>query len=548
MRGSYFFQRLLQAAGVEYIFGILGREAQVLRFRGLPRPKWILVRNEFTAGIAAEVYARLSGRPQVAFSTFGPGATNLATGAASALLDRSPLLAISAQVESGARLWGLTHQCIDQVSMMRPLVKLAAEPTDIRGLPLLLKKALAASLSEPRGPVYLSLPLDLFEQRISAAAARRGSAMVAGARARPPRRITADSLRRAGLAVARSRHPLIIAGNRVIREGACQELAILSERLRIPVLQTVAAKGALPEGHPQDLGPWNRYLDGLLGKPLAAPILRSADLLLLAGYDLAEDLGPEVWQGGGRKRIIHLGELDGRTAARVRPDLIVRGDIRSILARLADSTRDLPPKQPFPHAARLRAARRRAARGDWPAGSRLFPCTLVRDIRAALGAKGILVCDVGLHKQYAGLFSETYAPNTFICSNGLATFGFALPGAIGASLARPGSPVVALAGDGGFHSNSQDLETMARYGLPVVVVVLSDASYGLIKHYQAKGGRIDPRTVDFLRVDFPALARANGCQGWKADSAAQLRRLLARALAARKPALIEVPLRYTHDF
>ncbi|OGR88116.1 MAG: hypothetical protein A3J74_06710 [Elusimicrobia bacterium RIFCSPHIGHO2_02_FULL_57_9] len=544
MRGDEFFRKILRKQGVEYVFGIPGREAQAIRLWG-DGLRWILVRNEFSAAIAAEVFARLKGRPQVAFSTFGPGATNLTTGVASAFMDRSPLLAVSAQVERKDCLYGLTHQCLDQVSLMRPLVKFAAQPRRAMDILPAVEQAMAAALAEPRGASYLSIPIDVFSSAIPTGRARRLISAMRPARspaASPP---GATAMERVFSAIANSRQPIIVAGNEIIRSGACKELAAFCEKFNIPVLQSLAAKGVLPEAHPLNFGPVNRYLDGLLGVRAVAGVFQPADLVILAGHDLAEDVRPELWASC---RVLRLGLGPNPAPRYLKTDFEAVGGLRQILSRLLSPRYRCPPKPPHPFLKILRATRRKAAQGKHGPRSRLFPCRIVYAIRQALGPEGIFVSDVGLHKQYAGLFSETVMPNTFLCSNGLGTFGFGLAASIGAQLARPNRRVIALVGDGGFHSSSQDLETLARYGLPVVIVVLSDSAFGLIKHYRLRGGWPGGRELEFSRVDFPKLAEANGCRGLKVENIAGFPAALKRALDSRRPALIEVPVSYRHHF
>jgi len=419
MHGSVFFHEILRRSGIEYAFGIPGREAQILRWRGLKGIRWILTRNEFSAGIAAEVYARLTGFPQVAFSTFGPGATNMVTGVASACLDRAPLLAVSAQIELRHRLPSQTHQCIDQLAIMRPLVKYAAEVADAKELPRVVREALASALTEAPGPAYLSLPLDILDQQIPSRTACRALAGVRKPRGAPPELLDETSLRRLVRSIANSRQPVIVAGNEAIRDGACAQLANLCGRLRIPVLQTLAAKGVLPQEHPMNLGPVNRYFESLLRTRLLRRILKSADLIILAGFDLSEDFNPEMWRLGEKKKVARIGRSADAFEGYIGTDIAVKGSVREILARCSDEPGIGPPKETTALHCALRSLRARAIKGDWRPGSLLYPCRLVRALRDALGPDGILVSDVGLHKQYAGLFSETFAPNTFLCSNGL---------------------------------------------------------------------------------------------------------------------------------
>jgi acetolactate synthase-1/2/3 large subunit/N2-(2-carboxyethyl)arginine synthase len=318
------------------------------------------------------------------------------------------------------------------------------------------------------------------------------------------------------------------------------------EKFGVPVVSTLASKGALADGHDLAVGPVNRYLDGLLADTFMDQVFGDVDLVLLVGYDLAEDVKPVHWTRGRRGITTALvTPVPNPISALVRTDLEVVGSVRQTLAALANAD-FAGARRPAPAVvSKLQAARRQS--GAEPAGGEatVAPEHIVRSARRALGPDGVLVSDIGMHKQYAGLFSETTRPNTFLCSNGLGSFGFGIAAALGAQLACPDRRVVAICGDGGFLSNNQDLETAVRYGLPVVVVILKDGAFGLIKNYQIRGhARVHPPSVDFLATDFVQLARAHGCGALRAESTADVEPAIARALERREPTLVEIPVRY----
>jgi len=545
MLGSDLLHQALLKYGVNRVFGILGREAEVLNFHH-PELKFFLTRHEFTAGVAADAYARLTGQAQGCFSTFGPGATNLATGVASACLDRSPMLAMSAQIETEDALYNHVHQCLDQVEIMRPMCKYAHELRDPRQIPSQVRQALEAAYSELMGPSYLSLPVNVLGGEVPDGEAEQLLAKAGEIQRKPPGTVEANDLKALHELLVKAERPLVIVGNSLIRDDAVAETRAFVEKYQLPTVSSLASKGIVADDHPCSLGAVNRYLDDILKRPLMDEVFGKADLIVLLGFDICEDVKPAMWLGQRNRKVVRLCSTANEAARLVKTDLDLVGSVKEALRALVGSTYPVDRNNWAMDIAR--SIRQAKLAIDSPVDHyyrTIPPAAIVRSVRSALGPSGVLCSDIGLHKQYAGLISETTQANTFLCSNGLGSFGSGLPLAIGAQLARPNTRVAAIVGDGGFHSNSQDLEFLARYGLPVVIVVLKDSSYGLIKHYQARGGQQhDTNLVEFMEVDFVKLAEANGCKGIPVKSARNLSRELSRAFESGQPTLLEVPIRY----
>ncbi len=544
MRGAEILQCALHQYGVSRVFGILGREAEVLSFNH-PELRFYMTRHEFTAGVAADAFARVTGVAQGCFSTFGPGATNLATGVASACLDRSPMLAMSAQIETADALYNHVHQCLDQVAIMAPMCKYAAEVRSASSIPAEVRRALQAAYSELLGPSYLSFPVDVLAAELPDSEARRllnAAGPIERSAPPPPDAAQLSTLHEL---LVRAKRPLAIVGNSLIREDAVNEARAFVAKYALPSVSSLASKGVIADDDPLSLGAINRYLDGILQLPLMDEVFEACDLIVLIGFDICEDVKPSMWSRGAPKTVVRLASQSNHAEQLVKPELDVVGDVKKSLRML------LGPEY-------------RAARSNWAAavsrtireakqsigapepGAHLTtpPPAIVREVRRALGPEGILCSDIGLHKQYAGLISETTRPNTFLCSNGLGSFGTGMALAIGAALARPDVRVAAIVGDGGFHSNSQDLEFLARYRLPIVIVMMKDSAFGLIRHYQQRGQQKNDNLVDFLSVDFVELAKANGCSGIAVKSPYALGKEIDRAFDSGRPTLIEVPVRY----
>lgn len=546
MRGAKLFLEATFRHGVRKVFGIVGGEAQAIRFDEVEGIDFYLTRHEFAAGIMADVYARLTGTPQICYSTFGPGMTNLTTGVCSAVLDRSPMLAVSAQVPRPEIRYNQTHQCVDNAAIMGPMCKYSKELEHVEEIPEVVTAAMKASRAEVPGPSFISFPLDLMKAEIPDARAHTLLDAMDGSEPPPLPEPKLEELQRLADELSRARRPMAIGGNMVIREGVCPQLKLFLERYQIPLVTTLASKGILSEDHPLHVGPCNKYLDGILHHPVLDELFLDCDLMLLIGYDFGEDLKPGQWQRAPSVRTLSLGPIQNPMGEVFQPDREIIGRLSVALPALTE----MGPKNVARDLSVLEALKERKDRAcAVSADDDMGVPAVVRAVRRALGRDGILCSDIGLHKQYAGLFTETYEPNTFMCSNGCGTFGFGFPAAMGAKVARPDRPVAVICGDGGFHSTSQDLETAIRYNLPIVIVLLKDNAFGLIKYYQLLDrDPINPNPVEFGGVDFVKLAEANGWTGHHVRSMRALEKHLADAFERNQATLLEVPIQYQYKF
>lgn len=543
MKASQLFLKVAAKLGIRKVFGIVGGEAQAIQFDEENSLDFFLTRHEFAAGIMADTYGRISGEPQMCYSTFGPGLTNLSTGICSAILDRSPMLAVSAQIPRKEIRFNQTHQCIDNVAFMSSITKYAAQIEDIREIPQILKTALEIAINDIPGPVYISFPVDVMEQQMDDA-----EAMVILDGISPLKRKSLEEPNYKKLdfiveELKQASRPLVVAGNQVIREGCTGELLEFINAYNLPVLSTLASKGVIDEDHPLFITPCNKYIDKLYHEELVARIFDNCDLLLLIGYDFGEDLKSSLWKKGTTCIVINSYYDDMGPV--FQPDLLLTGDMKKTFSYLMQKA--FPPKQD--NYALMEVKRifdKRMPEMDEEFTN--IPL-IMKAIRNALGENGILCSDIGLHKQYAGLMTKTHQPNTFICSNVCGTFGFGLPAGLGAKLAMPEENVCVVCGDGGFHSTSQDLETAVRYNIPIVIVVLKDNAFGLIKYYQfLERDDIHKRVVEFGNVDFVKLAEANGMESMALEDIDQLEVIMKDGFKKNRPLLIEIPIVYDYRF
>ena len=529
-KASEVFVECLEAEGVRYVFGIPGEETLDLNESLADSTvEFIPVRHEQGGAYMADAYGRLTGRAGVCLGTLGPGATNLVTAVADAYLDRAPLVALTGQSDI-ERMHKESHQYIDLIGIMRPIVKWNARVASPEIIPEVVRKAFAVAESEKPGATHLELPEDVMQRPLDASPIPRHAPV----QPEPGGR----ELQRAADMIDAARNPLALAGNGAVRGHAARALRAFVHNTGIPVAETFMAKGLVDYEDPKALG-----TVGLQTRDYEMAGFEDADLVIAIGYDLVEH-SPKHWNPRRDKQIIMIDSVAAEVDQNFVPDVELIGDIAHVLARLAAGC---SRSQTTAGTSRLHEVVMGAlndARDDdhFP----MRPPRVLWDIREALGPDDILVSDVGLHKLWIGRMFPAHEPGTVLIANGLAGMGFALPTAIGAKLVYPDRKVIAVSGDGGFLMNMQELETARRLGTAVVNIIWENAQFGSIVWKQDKKfGR--HFGVDFGNPDFVKLAEAFGLPAWRCSSADDFPRLLADALAKDMPSLIVVPIDYSID-
>ena len=529
-KASEVFVECLEAEGVRYVFGIPGEETLDLNESLADSSiEFVPVRHEQGGAYMADAYGRLTGRAGVCLGTLGPGATNLVTAVADAFLDRAPLVALTGQSDI-ERMHKESHQYIDLIGIMRPIVKWNARVASPEIIPEVVRKAFAVAESEKPGATHLELPEDVMQRPLDASPLPRHAPV----QPEPG----GKELQRAADMIDAARNPLALAGNGAIRGHAARALRAFVHNTGIPVAETFMAKGLVDYEDPKALG-----TVGLQARDYEMAGFDEADLVIAIGYDLVEH-SPKHWNPGRDKQIIVIDSIAAEVDQNFVPDVELIGDIAHVLARLAAGC---SRSQTTAGTSRLHEVVMRAlgdARDDdhFP----MRPPRVLWDIREALGRSDILVSDVGLHKLWIGRMFPAHEPGTVLIANGLAGMGFALPTAIGAKLVHPDRKVIAVSGDGGFLMNCQELETAVRLKTPVVNIIWENAQFGSIVWKQDKKfGR--HFGVDFGNPDFVKLADAFGIPAWRCSSAEDFPRLLGDALANDVPSLIVVPIDYSID-
>jgi acetolactate synthase-1/2/3 large subunit len=529
-KASEVFVECLEAEGVEYVFGIPGEETLDLNESLADSSiNFVLVRHEQGGAYMADAYGRLTGRAGVCLGTLGPGATNLVTAVADAFLDRAPLVALTGQSDL-ERMHKESHQYIDLIGILRPVVKWNARVSSPEIVPEVVRKAFKVAESEKPGSTHLELPEDVMMRSLDASPLPRRAPV----RPEPGMR----ELQRAIEIIANAEHPIILAGNGAIRTHASRALRAFVHTTGIPVAETFMAKGLLDYEDPHALG-----TVGLQSRDYAMAGFEDADVVIAVGYDLVEH-APEHWNPKADKQIVVIDTVDAEIDEFFIPAVELIGDIAHVLARLAAGCSGRAPGDPASPLRDLVLGALIEARDDdhFP----MRPPRVLSDIRHALGRDDLLVSDVGLHKLWIGRMFPAHEPGTVLIANGLAGMGFALPTAIAAKLVNPQRHVVAVSGDGGFLMNCQELETAVRLRTAVVNVVWENGQFGSIAWKQDKkfGRHFD---VDFGNPDFIKLAEAFGMPAWRCASADEFSQRLSQALAVDGPSLIVVPIDYSID-
>ncbi len=529
-KASDVFVECLEAEGVRYVFGIPGEETLDLSESLADSPiQFVPVRHEQGGAYMADAYGRLTGRAGVCLGTLGPGATNLVTAVADAFLDRSPLVALTGQSDL-ERMHKESHQYIDLLGILGPIVKWNARVSSPEIVPEVVRKAFAVAESEKPGSTHLELPEDVMALPLDASPLPRHAPV----RSEPRQR----ELERAVEIICSAENPVALAGSGAVRTHAAAALREFAAKTGIPVAETFMAKGVLDDGDPHALG-----TVGLQSRDYSLAGFDDADVVVTVGYDLVEH-APQNWNPKRNKRIVVVDTVAAEIDEFYVPAVELVGDIPDVLSRLTSGSGQAPSSGGSRRLHELVEATLRDGRDDdrFP----MCPPRVLWEIREVLGRDDILVSDVGLHKLWIGRVFPAHEPGTVLIANGLAGMGFALPTAIGAKLVYPDRNVLAVHGDGGFLMNCQELETAMRLKTAFVNVIWENGEFGSIAWKQDKrfGRHFD---VEFGNPDFVGLAKAFGVPAWRCESAQELPRRLREAMALDVPSLIVVPIDYSLD-
>ncbi|PSL51288.1 acetolactate synthase large subunit [Salsuginibacillus halophilus] len=530
MKAAELLIRCLEHEGVQYMFGVPGEEnIDVMDALVESSIEFIVTRHETGAAFMAGVYGRLTGRPAACLATLGPGATNMVTGVANATMDHQPVIAITGQAGLN-RQHKISHQHYNLTAMYEPVTKWSAQVKDPDTIPEMVRKAVRTAAGEKPGAVHLDFPEDIAKLDTDAAPLEIVES--------PHVMAEEHAVKRAATEIDEAAAPLILVGNGVARNKAEEELGNFVEKLNLPLVHTFMGKGALARTNQHSL-----LSAGVGGDDYIACAFRETDLIITIGFDIVE-YPPANWNEG-KTSIIHIDSLEAETDQNYPVKHQLVGDIQSNLEGLTKAcqrTHTLPDWATEVREQVLNEVE--SARDD--TSFPLKPQKICADLREALPERSHVITDVGAHKMWLARLFHTSAPDHFLISNGLASMGVALPGAVAAKMVYPNEPVVAVAGDGALQMTGCEMETVVRLGLPVIILLWRDEGYGLIEWHQLKHFERDAH-VSFGNPDFLQLAEAYGFESIQITAADELTPALKKAVELNKPVFIDCPVDYKEN-
>lgn len=529
MKASDLFVKALENEGVEYIFAVPGEEnLDLLNSLKDSSIKLIVTRHEQGAGFMAATYGRLTGKPGVCLATLGPGATNLMTPGAYAQLGAMPMMMITGQkpikTSKQARF-----QILDVVDMLQPITKFTKQIVNGNSIPSLVRESFRLAMEERPGAVHLELPEDIAREETDSHLFQVGG----------HRRPDADeiSIREAVKMIEKAKMPLLMIGAGANRKDTREALTEFIDRTGIFFFCTQMGKGVIDERHPQYLG-----TAALSDHDFVHRAIDEADLVINVGHDAVEK--PPFFMHKDGKKVIHLNFFPAEVDAVYFPQLNVVGDIRTSIQQICRHINEEAKwdcgffrqikKDVESHLTKYFNDTR------FP----MLPQRLVSIIRDTLADEDIITLDNGIYKIWFARNYKCYAPNTLLLDNALASMGAGLPSAMLAKLIHPNKKVVAVCGDGGFMMNSQELETAVRINLDMVVIIINDGSYGMIKWKQEDMG-FDDFGLDFINPDFVKYAESYGAAGHRPGSDKEFQKTLSHCLNSKGVHLIDLQIDYS---
>ncbi|MBI5047293.1 acetolactate synthase large subunit [Candidatus Micrarchaeota archaeon] len=529
MKSSDLMVKCLENEDVEYIFGLPGEENIELMesLSNSKKIKFITTRHEQGAAFMADVYGRIKHKPGVCLATLGPGALNLATGVASANLDHSPLVAITGQADF-SEIHHEQHQYIDVVRTFKPITKWNTRVSSADSVPEIVRKAFRISSTEKYGATHIELPDDIAGQETMASPMKIVNI--------PQTLAKQEDIDKASEIINKAKYPAILCGNGIVRTQQTEELVEFAEKANIPVAKTFMSKGTIPGNHALSFG-----TIGLQTSDCILEEFKKADLIIAVGYDLVE-YSPVFWNPDRDKKIIRIGSIpEEYVDSYYGFEVELIGDMGQTLRKLGSKVKKRESRN-LDHLKRGVKKEREQFTPTFP----IKPQHVLKALREAMNDDDILVSDVGSHKIWISRLFPTYKPNKVIISNGLASMGIALPGAIGAKLAMPEANVFSANGDGGFLMNVQELETAKRLGIGLVTVIFNDNSYGMIE-WKQRSKEKHVFGVKLGNPDFVKLAQSFGAKGYKIERASEVEEIVKNAAKSGELAVIEIPVDYSEN-
>ncbi len=536
MNASDLFIKALENEGVERIYGVPGEEnLDFLEAMRKSSIELILTRHEQGAAFMAATYGRLTGKPGVCLSTLGPGATNLVTGAAYAQLGGFPLIMITGQKPIKQSKQG-QFQIIDVVSMMKPITKYAKQMVNVHMIPSMVREAFRLTKEERPGAALLELPEDIARESVDD---DDDSIHIFDISKRRYAHADRDILDAAAAMIKEAKHPLLMVGAGANRARIWSALTDFVERTGIPYANTQMGKGVIH-------GQGDKYLGtaALSDGDYVHCAIDRADLIINVGHDVVEK--PPFFMEYNGTKVIHVNFTSAQVDNVYFPQLEVVGDIATSIQRIANRT-GKTDSHDFSYFMKVRGyVMEHLNEGNDDDSFPMKPQRFVSDVRKVMPDDGIIALDNGVYKVWFARNYRTDVPNTVLLDNALATMGAGLPSAMEAARLHPDRRVMAICGDGGFMMNSQEMETAVRLKLNLIVLILNDSSYGMIR-WKQYGMGLQDHGLEFNNPDFVMYANSYGATGHRVESSDSFIPLLEQCYEQGGVHLVELPVDYSEN-
>ncbi len=537
--GAQIVWETLKHEGAEVVFGIPGG---AIMHTYHPRQDYgvrhILVRHEQCAAHAADGYARASGRVGVAMATSGPGATNLVTGIATAMMDSVPIVCITGQVEVPL-IGSDAFQETDITGITLPVTKHNYLVTEVDELADTIHEAFYIARSGRPGPVLIDLPKDV-QMAETDFSPPKDEVVLPGYSPVGPGE--PDAVQRAADLINEAERPIVLAGHGVLMSGATDALVAFVEKVSVPVTLTLLGKGGFPESHPLCLG-----MMGMHGEAYVNHAIQQADLLLAFGMRFDDRVTGKLDRYAPNARKVHV-DLDAAEINKLIPaDVPVLGDLRRVLEQLMPLVKKASHTEWLARIVEWRSESDERDIINQPHNGRLLAPHVAHAIWQATGGEAIVVTGVGQNQMWAAQYYHSDQPGFLITSGGLGTMGFGLPAAMGAQVAQPDREVWAIVGDGGFQMTLHDLATIVQEKLPVKVAVLNNSCLGMVRQWQELFYNKRYESTSLVNPDFIKLADAYGVRGWRVTGPEETRKAIDEARSHDGPALVEFQIAQTGD-
>ena len=529
--GAQIIWECLVHEGVHTVFGYPGGAILPAYDAMLDYPvRHVLVRHEQGATHMADGFARAGGGVGVAVATSGPGATNMVTGIATAMMDSSPIVCITGQVP-GKLIGYDAFQETDISGITLPITKHSYLVTRVEDIMPAMKEAFHLAKSGRPGPVLVDITKDAQQASIdwqwdSSAVKMRGY--------RPDPPITSKDLERAVTLIRQSKRPVILAGQGVIQSGAMRELLALAERIDSPIAMTLLGLGGVPASHRLNLG-----MMGMHGEAWVNRAMREADLLMAFGMRFDDRVTGNTKTYAPQAKKIHVDIDPSEINKNIAADAAIVADLRETLRQLLDI---LEPARHAPWLDYITSMKGDAAVRDiqkLPDTGHLYAAHVINDIWRITKGEAVVVTDVGQHQMWEAQYYHHETPRSLITSGGLGTMGFALPAAIGAKMARPDAEVWAIVGDGGFQMTQAELTTAAQEGVKINIAIINNGYLGMVRQWQEFFYERRYAATPLRSPDFVKIAEAHGLEGFRVEKRAQVNDVVERARAADGTVLID---------